>query len=258
MNNNMFASIFGESPATQQAKQTRDNAFQAMLASRRQAAEQQRTDAVKMARWNALGNLLITMVQPIGWGIGGKGSGVTGGVQQYDNRQYLDSFNRALKASDDLQNIGTAEDQYRFNLAEEDYKRKLALEDAERKRQQDLEDSERKYNFQLEKQERQFEHQREIQEQKDDARRALEEYKATHRVSRKGTGGMGVEDRILLKEIDAYNKYVNTQTALGKPYDSFDKWMDSKGYQVDNVRSQYSGYRGNAGSSGTGVNLNLQ
>ena len=236
MNNNMFVSIFGESPATQQAREKRDNAFQAMLSSRRQAAEQNRTDAVKMARWNALGNVITSMAQLGGWAMGGG----TGGVQKYDDRQYLDAFNRAVKASDDIRNIGTAEDQYRFNLADEEYKRQLQLEDAERRRRQELEDSERKYNFQLEKQEKQFEHQREMQEQKDDARRALEEYKATHRVSRKGTG-ISVEDRILLKEMEAYNAYVGRQEAQKLPFESFSEWASKRGYQIDTVRSYGTG-----------------
>ena len=238
---NIYASIFGEPPSSAKAKEARDSAFQAMLASRRQAAEQQRTDNAQMARYNALGNVLTSMAQLGGWAAGGS----TGNVQKYDDRQYIDSFNRAVKASDDIRNIGSAADEYRFKLADEDYKRQLALEDAERKRQQDLADDERKYQFQLEKQQQLFQHQNELQQQKDDARRALEEYKATHRVSRKGTGGMSVDDRILLKEMDTYKEYVKIQTAKGLPYDTFEKWLDTNGYQVSS-RSLYGGTGSNS------------
>ena len=102
--NNIYASIFGEAPATRQAREARDSAFQAMLNTRKQTAEQQRTDDVKMARYNAFGNLLTTMVQPLGWAMGGS----TGGVQKYDDRQYISAFNRAVKAADDIRNIGSA------------------------------------------------------------------------------------------------------------------------------------------------------
>lgn len=138
---NMFASVFGD---TQKARDARDTSFQAMLNTRKQAAEQQRTDDVKMARWNAMGNLLTSLVQPVGWAIGGGGSGVTGGVQKYDDRQYISAFNRAVKDADDIRNIGSAEAEYRFKLADEDYRRAMALEDEERRRKQANEDYERK------------------------------------------------------------------------------------------------------------------
>jgi len=136
---NPYASIYGESEATKQARQTRNNMFQSFLDTRKKAAEQQRTDDVKMAKYNALGNVLTSMVQPLGWRAGG---GSTGGVQPYDNRQYLEAFNRAVKASDNLRNIGTAEDEYKFKIADEDYRRMLALDDEARRRRQKLEDEE--------------------------------------------------------------------------------------------------------------------
>lgn len=139
----IYDSVFGpkpaESSAAEQAAALRDKSFQDWLASRRQAVEQQRTDAVKMARFNALGNVLTTMVQPLGWGVGGKWSGVTGGVQPIDNRQYLDAFNRAVKASEDLRNIGTLEGEYQFKLADEAVRRAQALEDYENKSKIELE-----------------------------------------------------------------------------------------------------------------------
>lgn len=143
--NNMFASIFGETDSAKQARDARDSAFQAMLNTRKQVAEKQRTDDVKMARYNALGNLLTTMVQPVGWGIGGGFSGsATGGVQKYDDRQYIAAFNRAVKDADDIRNIGSQAAEYNFKLASDDYARALHLEDEERRRQQANEDYERK------------------------------------------------------------------------------------------------------------------
>lgn len=150
--NNIYASIFGEAPATRQAREARDSAFQAMLNTRKQTAEQQRTDDVKMARYNAFGNLLTTMVQPLGWAAGG-GAGATGGVQKYDDRQYISAFNRAVKAADDIRNIGNAEEEYRFKLADEEYRRQLGLEDEARRRQQANEDYERKRRIAMEEEE---------------------------------------------------------------------------------------------------------
>lgn len=126
--------IFGPKPSQyEQAAAVRDQRFQDWLNSRKQALEQQRTDDVRMARLNALGNVLTTMVQPLGWAIGGKGSGVTGGVQPIDNRQYLQAFDRAQKASNELRNIGTMEGEYQFKLAEDEYQRQQAIADYERK-----------------------------------------------------------------------------------------------------------------------------
>lgn len=129
--NSVYKSLFGDSPATTKAAGARDSAFQNWLNIRKQNMEQQRTDDVRMAKYNAFGNLLTSMVQPIGWAAGGGGfnNGGTGGVQTYDNRQYLDAFNRAVKATDDMRNIGTAEAEYRFKLADDDYKRQQAIDD---------------------------------------------------------------------------------------------------------------------------------
>lgn len=131
--NSIYASIFGESPATQQARANRDSAFQAMLDTRKKAAEEQKTADETMARYNAFGNLLTTMVQPLGWGVGGGfNGGNTGGVQKYDDRQYLAAFNRAVKDAENLRNIGTQQEEYRLKLADEDYKRAIANDQAYR------------------------------------------------------------------------------------------------------------------------------
>ena len=127
-NKNIYDSIFGSTPSMQAAAAARDASFQDWLNSRKQAVEQQRTEDRRIATFNALGNALTTMVQPIGWAIGGKGTGVTGGVQPVDNRQYLQAFERAMKANDDLRNIGTMEGEYQFKLAEDEYQRQMAFD----------------------------------------------------------------------------------------------------------------------------------
>ena len=101
--NTIYDSIFGNTPEVQAAAAARDASFQDWLNSRKQAVEQQRTDDVRMARLNAIGNVLTTMVQPLGWAIGGQGK-ATGGVQPIDNRQYLQAFERAQKANDENHN----------------------------------------------------------------------------------------------------------------------------------------------------------
>lgn len=247
---NIYASIFGETPETQAAYQGRNATFQDMLNQRKQAYEQAKTDNVKMAKYNALGNLITSMVQPIGWAAGGS----TAGVQPYDNRAYLESFSRAVKANDDLRNIGTADAEFQYKLADEAFQRAVAREDEERKRRQRVEDAERQINYQLEKQQNQFDHQREMEELKADRRQALEEYKRSHQVSRKGTG-ISVEDRILLKELDAYNKYVAMQTAQKLPYDSFEVWMGKAGYQIDRRPTTTTT---TPAASGAGPTFNLQ
>ena len=180
--NNIFSSIFGESPSTQQARDARDSAFQAMLNTRKQAAEQQRTDDVTMARYNALGNLLTTMVQPIGWGIGG-GAGATGGVQKYDDRQYIAAFNRAVKAADDIRNIGSADAEYRFKLASDDYSRALHLEDEARRRQQVNDDYDRRRQIAMEEEEAREKARLERLQQEYDLRQKLAQTQANGQIA---------------------------------------------------------------------------
>ena len=141
---NVYDSVFGPDSAKQtaaeQAAELRNQSFQDWINSRKQAVEQQRTDDIRMARFNALGNVLTTMVQPLGWAVGGGGfGGTTGGVQPYDNRQYLDAFNRAVKANEELRNIGTIEGEYQFKLANEAARRAQAMEDYENKSKIELE-----------------------------------------------------------------------------------------------------------------------
>lgn len=229
--NNMYASIFGESPETQKARENRDNTFQSMLASRRAAAEQARTDNVAMARYNALGNVITSMAQLGGWAAGGG----TSGVQQYDDRQYLNAFNRAVKASDDLRNIGTAEDDYKFKLAEEDYKRKLALEDAERQQARMLERQERAAQAREERDQKLHEQKMELEEQKAELKQQLQEWKSTHSVTSKSTG-LSVADRVMLKNLEAYNREAAKEVEYGRTPVPFDKWLADRGIDVQSVR----------------------
>ena len=223
----IYSSLFGESPATQQAREARDLSFQDMLKSRRQSAEQARTDDVQMARYNALGNLLTTMVQPIGWAAGG----TTGGGQKYDDRQYLNAFNRAVKATDDLRNIGTLEDEYRFKLAEQNYNRMQAMDDAERQQQRMIERQELAEQGRMERDQKKYEQQMELQQQKDDAKMQLEQYRQTHKVTNKRTG-LGIQDKILLEQVKAYNAQVAKNTYSG----TFDEWLTERGYKVEGER----------------------
>lgn len=120
----IYDSLFGTMPATQNAAAERDARFQDLLNARKKSAETQRTSDTRMAQFAAIGNALTTMVQPLGWAAGG----ATGGVQPYDSRQYLESFNRALRDADNVRNVGNAELEYQFKLADDAYKREVAKE----------------------------------------------------------------------------------------------------------------------------------
>ena len=204
--NSIYASIFGESPAAKQAREKRDSAFQAMLDTRKQAMEEQRTSDVQMARYNALGNLLTTMVQPIGWAVGNGGSGVTGGVQKYDPRQYLDSFNRALRDSENLRNIGTQADEYQFKLANEDYERALANDRmAQQAAVRELEDA-RRQKIKDEAEARNFELRSKLNQEQVAGRIAVAEATARAKYQFRTTGGGRVGDSVrdnLLKRANA-------------------------------------------------------
>ena len=131
--------VFGPKPAepteAERLAAIREQRYSDMLRMKRNELQQQRTDATRMAQFNALGNVLTTMVQPLGWTAGG----VTGGVQPYDDRQYLDAFNRAVRASDDLRNLGSLEAEYRFKVADEDYQRALREQEYQKRLDLDLE-----------------------------------------------------------------------------------------------------------------------
>ena len=238
---NIYASIFGESPETRKARGDRDTAFQAMLDSRKQSVEKQRTDDVKMARYNALGNVLTSMVQPLGWAAGGSSAG----VQPYDNRQYIEAFNRAVKASDNLRNIGTAEDAYRFKLADEDYRRKLALDDAARERAFREEDLERKYQQKMEEQQRKFENDMAKINRQGEIKMQIAEFNAAHKIVNRSTG-QSADWRMKSKLLDGYNRYATQEASYGREPISYPEWLERSGFSINEESS------GNTGNGGRG------
>lgn len=227
---NVADAIFGTTEASQNARAQRDSAFQTMLNARKQAVEQQRTSDVALAKYNALGNLLTTLVQPVGWAIGG-GKGATGGVQPYDNRQYLAAFNRALKANDDLRNIGTSEAEYKFKLANEDYARALHLEDEARQRRQRQEDLDLQAKRQAEYAQQRHDFTMDEIEARGDAQKELAEIKNRYRVTR---GGLSVDDRALITARNNYEQYKRRKVEAGEPYMDFKQYMnDYEGLEVE-------------------------
>ena len=268
-------SVFGPKEqthsASEQAAAVRDQRFQDWLNSRKQAVEQQRTDATKMARFNALGNVLTTMVQPLGWAVGGS----TAGVQPVDNRQYLDAFNRAVKASDDLRNIGTLEGEYQFKLADENYRRQLALEDEQRKQAQALDAYEQKANLDLEKQKQVYGLRSQLSQQQMEERIKVAEAtaKAKYQFSTRGGGKIteSVRDNLLKRANAAYaqvladyykKKNVGIENLQEPPsYDEFLKQFASQnGYAVAESQNKpassedFSQYKRNG--SGTSASAN--
>lgn len=220
---NLYASLFGESPATQQARENRDLTFQGMLSSRRQATQQNYTDNVKMARYNALGNVLTTMVQPLGWAAGGS----TANVQKSDDRRYIDAFNRAVQASDDLRNIGMAEDQYRFNLAEQDYQRARAMDDAARERAFKEEDLERKYQQKMEEQQRKYENDIAKINRQGEIRQQIAEFNAMNKIKDKSTNKIA-DWRTQQKLIQGYLEYAEKE----KIPLTYQDWLKTTGFEA--------------------------
>ena len=196
--------------------------FKEMFDNRRKSLEQQRTAESTMAKYNALGNLLTTMVQPIGWAAGG-GKGVTAGTQPYDERQYLEAFNRAVKANDDLRNLGFMQDEYKLKLAEDKLQREAAQAAAALKRQQDMEDYIAKSAIDTAAK-------KDVQNAKYDREELLATLKGSFKVSNKA--GLPVEDRILLKEIDGYQRSQDRRVALGLPLQTFPEYLKERGLNV--------------------------
>lgn len=252
-NTTIYDSIFGNTPAVQAAAAARDASFQDWLNQRRQAVEQQRTDNVKMARLNALGNVLTTMVQPLGWAVGGKSTGVTGGVQPVDNRQYLDSFTRAMKAADDLRNIGTLEGEYQFKLADENYRRQLALEDEQRRQELALQTYEQRANLDLEKQKQIYDLRSQLSQQQMEERIKVAEAtaKAKFKFSTRGGGKVAesVRDNLLKRANTAYaqiladyykKRQIGIENLQEPPtYDEFlRKFASENGYNVSETQGE--------------------
>ena len=250
-NTTIYDSIFGNTPALQAAAAARNASFQDWLNQRKQAVEQQRTDNVKMARLNALGNVLTTMVQPLGWAVGGKSTGVTGGVQPVDNRQYLQAFERAMKANDDLRNIGTLEGEYQFKLADENYRRQLALEDEQRRQELALQTYEQRANLDLEKQKQIYGLRSQLSQQQMEERIKVAEAtaKAKFQFSTRGGGKVAesVRDNLLKRANTAYaqiladyykKRQIGIENLQEPPtYDEFlRKFASENGYNVSETQ----------------------
>lgn len=230
---NIYSAIFGGTPETQAAAEQRNASFQNMLDTRRQAAEQQRTSDVKMAKYNALGNLLTTMVQPLGWAAGGR-NGATGGVQKYDDRQYIQAFNRAVKASDDLRNIGTAESEYQFKLADENYRRQLALEDEARSRAQKQEDLELKAQQRIAEIQQKFENDMAKINRQGEIRQQIADFNASHRITNRSTG-LSIDEREKLKLMGMYGDYRKNKESYNETPKSYADWLQEIGYSSANT-----------------------
>lgn len=262
----IYDSVFGAKPsASESASSLRDQSFQDWINSRKHAIEQQRTDDVRMARLNALGNVLTTMVQPIGWAIGGKGTGVTGGVQPVDNRQYLQAFERAVKANDDLRNIGTLEGEYQFKLADDAYRRAQALEDYGMKQNMELERqaayAKQRHDYTMAEIEARGETQKE-----------LARFKASNSITNRNR--VPVEEKMLssawtryMSEREKYNTDVDRGIVRKREsFPSFEKWLGDEYGWIVKPKNQssdttekpdgedFSSYRrnGNAGGNGSG------
>lgn len=166
--------------------------FQDLFDQRRKTMEQARTDNAKMARFNAIGNALRTLVQPIGWAAGGS----TAPVQPYDNRQYLESFNRAVKAADDIRNLGKEE--MAFKLGQE------AEEVADAKREYEvLRQAKIQSDYAAQRQEEEM---AKIQA-RGDVQKEVADVKARYKVT--GRNGIPVGDKMLTSAWTAYNGYLS-------------------------------------------------
>ena len=82
-----------------------------MLQQQYKQAAVNRTDARRMAQFNAFGDVLRTAFNPIGWALGGG----TAQTIAPDNRAYISAFNNAIKADNDFRNLGTQQAQFKLN-----------------------------------------------------------------------------------------------------------------------------------------------
>lgn len=108
-----------------------------MLQSQWQAASDQRTDAHKLAQVTALGNVLQNIFTPVAWGAGGHGKATSQPITP-DNRAYITAFNEAIKADQNLANVGAQNRQtmlnYEINEAARERARRQSMADAEANR----------------------------------------------------------------------------------------------------------------------------
>lgn len=227
-----YGYLFGESPEAKLAGASRDSAFQNWLNTRKQTAEKARTDNVAMARYNAMGNLLTTLVQPIGWAAGGGAAGATGIYEPYDDRAYLEAFNRAVKASDDLRNIGTAEGEYQFKVADEQYRQALEREEEERKNQFNLTKLEEQYRQKVDLAQQKFDQDIAKEQEKAKLRMELAEFNAAHRIVGRGSGGgtFTADERRKNELLKAYLEYAQKEREYKREPSDYQTWLKGLGY----------------------------
>lgn len=99
-----------------------------IFAQSRREIEKEKTDAAKMAKFQALGQLSQTLFNPIGWGA----AGATADVKAPDQRGYIDAFNRMNKYDDQLTALGQQEAQWNINEVLRQRQREEAIADQQR------------------------------------------------------------------------------------------------------------------------------
>lgn len=236
--NAWFDRIFAPDTQIRKLENEYAKSFQAMLDSKKASLESRRTSDARMATYNALGNALTTMVQPIGWAVGGH----TAGVQKYDDRQYLDAFNRALKARDAIRDLDSAQDEFYFKLEGDRYNREIKNIEADDQRRKNLEDWKAKEAITSASQQALYNQRLANDLTKIDAqgewKLQVEQFKASHRVTK---GGISVDDRFLMmarKEFEAYKRFCKQS---GIPVPSFEEYLkDQQGCDVSNAPSTKS------------------
>lgn len=257
--NNILDSIFGASDNNDvaDALNARNNNFQSWLNTKKKAVEAQRKESVDIARYNALGNVLTAMAQPIAW----KQGGATVAAPAPDQRQYLESFNKAVKANEDLRNIGDMEAEYQFKLADDNYRRELAIANEERKQQ-----------LEIDKQRQIFDMRRKLNQEQIEGRIKVAEASARAKYNFSAGGKKvteSVRDNLLKRANTAYaniladyykKKQVGIENLQEPPsYDEFLKQFASEnGYQVaDSQNAKPESQTVASGASGGRTTANL-
>jgi len=116
-NNKLTADIYGFLAEPSQEEKAVQFSINDMLRSQYRQAEQQRTNAAQMAKFSALGNVMQTLFNPIGWRAGGGNSGTTSQTATPDQQGYITAFNNIQRADQDIANIGRQGDNLRLNYA---------------------------------------------------------------------------------------------------------------------------------------------
>lgn len=133
-----------------------------LLQEQVKATEKRRTDAAKLAQIAALGNVLQTAFAPVGW-IGQRGA--TSQVANPDSRQYITAFNEALKAQQDLANVGVNAAKMRLDLANRRAERAYQAQQRRDDREFSAKLQRQNMEFQAENQRKNMEFQAEMQKQ---------------------------------------------------------------------------------------------